>query len=153
MKKLIFLLLSIAAVGFAQTNNYVAFASTTKLTLQLPSTGVVPTVSFPDGGRAGATVSCAAAQTATVSWNGTAATTTAGTTLPLPPSVAASAAKVYTAGNVGSGTATAAISVQAGITQGIDLGWLKMGPSGTGNNVTITTTGTCIIEFIWSEKQ
>jgi len=153
MKKLALLFVLITASAFAQTNHYVSFASTTVFTLQLPATGIVPTVAFPEGGRYGASVSCAAAQTATVSWNGTAATTTAATTLPLPPTVTASAAKAYSASNSTGGSVGPAISVAAGVTQGIDLGWMKMGPSGTGNNITITTTGTCIIAFFWSEQQ
>lgn len=152
MKELIFLFL-ISLPIFAQQNHYVGFASTTKLTLQMPASGNrVPTIEFPDGGRAGATVSCASAGSYTVSWNGTAATSMAGTTLPLPPTQSPSAATVWSASNVGAGTAGPTLAVAAGVPKSIDLGWFKMGSSGTGNNITITTTGTCVIAFLWSER-
>ena len=149
MKRLALLLFLIAGSLSAQ-NYYMASASTTALTLQQPATQA-RVVSFPQGGRAGASVYCAGAQTATVKWNGTAATATAGTVVLVPPTVAPSAATVWTGSNVGAGTSGVVAQVAAGATITIDLGWFRMGAQGTGNNITIATSGTCTITFLWSE--
>lgn len=154
MKKLITLLFLIVAASvplLAQQDHYIASANTTVMTLQQPATQA-RIVEFPDGGRAGASVYCASAQTATLTWNGTAATSTAGTTARIPPTGMPSSATVWTASNAGSGSFSLVMNVAAGQTFPIDLGWFKMGASGTTNNLTITTTGTCTITYMWSER-
>ena len=61
MKYLIFLL---ALLPIAAQDRYIASATTTALTLQQPATDAKD-VSFPPSGSTGASVYCAAAQTAT----------------------------------------------------------------------------------------
>jgi len=152
MKKLALLLFMIGAGTLCAQNNYIASASTTALTLQQPATDS-KTVEFPSGGRAGASVFCAGAQTATVKWNGSAATATTGTANAVPPSTLPASATVWTASNVGAGTTAVIAQVAAGATISLDLGWFKMGGAGTANNITIATSGTCTITFMWSERQ
>lgn len=153
MKKLILTLFLIVAAGLPlrAQNYYMATANTTAMTIQQPATDP-RTVQFPDGGRVGASVYCAAAQTATLSWNGTAATSTAGTILLLPPATRPASATIWTASNAGSGTTGPVFNVIAGQTFSIDLAWFKMGAAGTQNNLTITTSGTCTITIMWSER-
>jgi len=155
MKKFLLLMLLIAAGSVplkAQTLNYIASASTTALTLQQPASQA-RRVEFPQGGRAGASVYCAGAQSATVKWNGTAATATAGTVVLVPPNTTPSTSTVWTGSNVGAGTTAVVAQVAAGATIAFDLGWFRMGASGTGFNITIATSGTCTITFLWSERQ
>src|SRR6185312_9247758 len=101
--KLLFLLLAIAGGLMAQDqDHYVATANTTALTLQQPAANARQ-ITFGSSTVAAASVYCAAAQTATISWNGTAATATAGTEKLLPGTFQASRMTVWTASNAGSG--------------------------------------------------
>jgi len=149
MKTLLFLILS--APMFAQYSNYIATATTTKFTLQQPATNA-KTVVFPQGGRIGASVYCASADTLTLSWNGTAATATAGTIHAVPSTAIPASATVWTGSDVGSGTTAQTYAIAAAGTQNLDLGWFNMGANGTGNNITLATTGSCVMTFYWSEQ-
>jgi hypothetical protein len=151
--KYLILLASLAVLPAFGQNWYIASsASTTALTIQQPSTQALE-VSFPQNGTPGAWVSCSAAQTATLSWNGTAATATAGTAKLIPPTVKPPNATIWTASNVGTGTVAATYPIAAGGSQNIDLSKYSMGANGTGNNITVSTTGNCTISFMWQEKQ
>lgn len=150
MKTLILLFaLAIAPLMAQPTDHYVATATTTALTLQQPATQGRQ-ISFPTGSVAGASVSCAAAQTATLAWNGTAATATAGTEIKLPGTTASSGMTVWTASNVGGGTTGPAYPIPAGVPLSIWLGWFNFGSTGTASNLTISTTGSCTISFFYS---
>lgn len=150
MKTLILLFaLAIAPLMAQPTDHYVATATTTALTLQQPATQGRQ-ISFPTGPVAGASVSCAAAQTATLAWNGTAATATAGTEIKLPGTTASSGMTVWTASNVGGGTTGPAYPIPAGVPLSIWLGWFNFGSTGTGSNLTISTTGSCTISFFYA---
>lgn len=93
---------------------------------------------------------CAAAQTATLKWNGTAATTTAGTVAKLPGS-APPQGVAYTDSNVGSGTTGGTYAVLAGTTYVLDLTPFTLGSTGANTNLTVSTDGSCNISFTWSE--
>ena len=160
MKKLLILLL-FARPALAQplsipSDHYKAFASTTAMTIQAPACTTAACaarqITFGDiaNGVAGATVYCASASTATISWNGTAATTTAGTELKLPGTFAVSGATVWTASNVGTGTVGEAQQIAAGGTISFTLSWFRLGTQGTAQNLTITTNNTCTIAFNYS---
>lgn len=143
--------LSFCARLFAQgpPDHYIATASTTALTLQQPATNA-RLITFGSPTVAGASVYCAAAQTATISWNGAAATATAGSEKKLPGTQRASGMTVWTASNVGSGTTGPVYNIPAGATVNFDLSWVTFGTQGTSANLTITTNGTCTITFAYS---
>lgn len=131
-------------------DHYVASASTTALTIQQPATGA-RRITFGSPTIPSASIYCATAQTATVKWNGTAATSTAGTEAKLPGTTKASGVTVWTASNVGAGTTGPVYNVAAGATFNIfDLSWISFGATGTATNVTIATSGTCTITFYYS---
>lgn len=150
MKTLLLLLLSLALPALA-TDHYLATASTTALTIQQPATGARQ-ITFGDTFNqiAGATISCAAAQTATISWNGTAATSTAGAELKLPGTVNASGATIWTGSNVGGGTPGPVYQIAANQNVPLSLTWFQLFTAGTGTNLTITTTGTCQITLAYA---
>jgi len=131
------------------TDHYIATASTTALTIQQPATGARQ-IDFGDARVAGASVYCSGAQTATLKWNGTAATATAGAEVKLPNTANASGVTVWTASNVGSGTTGPVYNIAAGATLPLDLSWLRLRGNGTAINVTIATSGTCTITFAYS---
>lgn len=151
MRKLIIIAALFGGTLFAQADHYIASANTTAMTLQQPATNA-RLVQFPDGGRAGASIYCVAASTATVSWNATGATTTKATSNKLPPTGTPSSATAFSASNASGGTTGVVQNVIAGTTLALDLGWFKMGGAGIGNNLTITTSNTCTITFMWSEQ-
>lgn len=131
-----------------QAENYEVTASTTAVTIQANTTATGKTI---QGGSA--SVYCASAQTATISWNGTNATATAGTVLKLPGTRDGARATVWTASNVGGGTTGPAYTISAGGTILIDFsGFFLTGDGGSGKNFTISTDGTCTITMAWSEK-
>lgn len=151
MKTLLASLLLFAAGGYGQgVDHYIASASTTALTIQQPVAADARQITFGDANVAGASVYCLAAQTATIKWNGTAATATAGTEALLPGTQRPSGATIWTASNVGSGTTGVVYNVPAGATFPIDLTWFVLGTQGTGTNLTIATSGTCTITFTYS---
>jgi hypothetical protein len=155
MKPLL-MVLALAASAWAQNisfitqpDHYKATATTTALTIQQPVSGGRQIV-FGDGQIPGATVYCVAAQTATFSWNGTAASSTAGAEKLLPGTTVASGVTVWTASNVGAGTAGEATNIPAGSTVNFALPWIRFLTQGTAINLTITTSGSCTITFNYS---
>lgn len=136
----------LALPALAQDRHYIVSASTTALTVQ--QTAANPTaIEF-----ASASVYCVASQTATISWNGTAASAT--TTVPktIPPTLIPASVTAYTGSNAGAGTTGPVYNVPGGATMLIDLSWFRMGNTGTTTNLTITTTGTCTITILWTER-
>jgi len=156
MKRL-FALFIFAFPIFAQpipaSDHYKATSSTTVLTIQQPATNARQ-ITFGDTrlGIAGATVYCASASTATLSWNQVAATATAGTELKLLGTFQPSGATVWTASNVSSGTSGEANQIPAGGTLLLSLAWFQLGTQGTSSNITITTNNTCTITFNYSAQ-
>jgi hypothetical protein len=143
--------LALAAGLYAQEKDrYIATANTTALTLQQPASNARQ-ITFGDSNVAGASVYCASASTATISWNGTVTTATAGTEKKLPGTQQASGATIWTATNQSSaGTTGAVYNVPAGATFLIDLTWFRFGTQGTSANLTITTSNSCTITFAYS---
>ena len=131
------------------SDHYIATADTTALTIQQPATNARQ-ITFGSTTVAGASVYCAAAQTATIKWGGTAATSTTGSEKLLPGTRQPSGVTVWTASNVGNGTTGPVYNVPAGGTLNIDLTWFRFGSGGTSQNLTIATNGTCTITFAYS---
>lgn len=148
----LFALLILSLPCFAQqADRYVATAATTKFTLQQPAANARQ-ISFGDDQNAGASVYCASASTATFSWQGAAATTTAAATAEkkLPGTQQASGMTPYTASDVGSGTTGPAYNVPAGATMNFSLTWFRFGTGGTTANISIATSNSCTITFYYS---
>jgi hypothetical protein len=105
-----------------------------------------------------AVVYCSVTCNITQSVNGSAATATAGTAAALPPGGPPASATVWTASNVGAGTAIGGIThlASAPNTINLDLSKLSFGAgAGTGANYTVTIssiTGTANITLVWREK-
>lgn len=151
MKTLIAICL-LAVVALAQPvpqDRYLVTANTTKLTLQQPATNARQ-ITFGDTDNPGVSVYCAAASTITFSWNGTAASTTAGSELKLPGTFQPSGMTVWTASNVGSGTTGPVYNVAAAGTMAFSLTWFKFGTQGTATNLTVATSNSCTITFAYS---
>lgn len=146
LRLFVFASLACCFAAAQEPSHYVVSASTTAVTIQQPASNSTQ-VSLGT-----AAVYCASAQTATLSWNGAAATATAGTVLSIPPVHLPASATVWTGSNVGSGTTGPVYNVPAASTFLIDMSWFKMGANGTRNNVTITTNGTCTITMSWTEQ-
>lgn len=146
----VLLLLISTLPGQSPPDRYTAQATTTAYTIQAPATNGRAIV-FGAPGIAGASVYCAGAQTATLSWNGTAATaTTSATEKMLPGTQQASGMTLWTGSNVGTGTVGPVYQVTAGGTLLLDLYNFRLAMNGTGNNLTITTNGTCTITYYYS---
>lgn len=96
--------------------------------------------------------SCAAAQTVTLSWNGTGATATAGSAVRLPGTFLPSAATVWTASNAGGGTTGPVYNVLAGVDYPIDLSTFTMGNTGVNTNLNFLPSGTCTINARYNER-
>lgn len=146
MKLLALFALAISSLWAQTTSTFLAQASTTALTVQQPASNA-PILNFGV-----ADVYCASAQTATLAINGTAATATAATVVSVPPITAAARATAWSGSNVGSGTTVRTYSVGAASDFLIDLSKVRMTTQGAGQNVTISTTGTCTITFQWTEQ-
>lgn len=143
-------LLLLCLPGVAQVqDHYIVSANTTALTLQQPAANARQ-VSFGSPTVAGASVYCAAAQTASLFWNGSAATATAGSEKLLPGTSQPSGMTIWTTSNVGTGTTGPVYNVPAGATFALDLSWFQFGTGGTASNLTIKTSGTCTITFAYS---
>ncbi len=151
MRKLAVVLFASLLSAQSPPDRYTAQATTsTGYTIQAPATNGRSIV-FGSPGTAGASVYCAAAQTATLSWNGTAATATTSTTEKmLPGTQQPSGMTLWTSSNVGGGTTGPVYNVAAGTTLLIDLYWLRLAANGTGNNFTITVNGSCTIAYYYS---
>lgn len=148
---LLTLLLALADAMYGQgVDHYIASATTTALTVQQPVAADARIITFGDANVAGASVYCASASTATISWNGTAATATAGSEAKLPGTQRPSGMTVWTASNVGGGTTGPVYNVPAGSTFSIDLSWFIFGTQGKSENLTISTSNSCTITFAYS---
>lgn len=146
MRKLL-ALLALAAGLYAQApNRYYISASTTKLTIMQPATGDGNQVQFGL-----ITVSCAADQTMIEEWNGAAATATAGIIKKAPGTFQNPLATAWTGSNVGLGTTGPTYTIPAGQTVAFDGSGIRMGPTGTGTNYSIGTSGACTITIAWNE--
>jgi hypothetical protein len=151
VKTLLASLVLLAAGVYGQgVDHYIASAATTALTLQQPAAADARIITFGDSNVAGASVYCASASTATISWNGTAANSTAGTEAKLPGTQRPSGMTVWTASNVGSGTTGPVYNVPAGATFTLDLSWFVFGTQGTTENLTIATSNSCTITFAYT---
>lgn len=130
------------------TDYYVAtFTGSTKLSVQQPASNARQ-VRFRQ-----AWFYCAADQAVTLSWNGAAATATAGTAVKIPPTLNTAAANVFTASNVGAGSTTGPVyHVPAGATFGIDLSVFAFGTTGTGTNLNFSPDGSCTMNVAWTEQ-
>lgn len=147
MRKLLILPL-LALMLTAQTTpfNYLATVTqSTVLTIQQPATNASQ-VKFRS-----AWFYCAADQAVTLSWNGTGATTTAGTAKPIPPTFVGATAKVFTASNVSGGTAGPVYHVPGGSTFAVDLSVFAMGTTGINTNLNFSPDGSCTLSVAWQE--
>ncbi len=150
MRKLALVLFASLLSAQSPPDRYTASATTTAFTIQAPASNGRAIV-FGSETTAGAWVYCASAQTATLSWNGTAATATTSTAeTKLPGTQQPSGMTLWTASNVGGGTTGPVYHVIAGATFPISLYWLRLSANGTNSNLTITTNGTCTITFLYS---
>lgn len=134
----------------ATTGDVALVAAGTKFTIQQPATNAkIVTLEA-------AVIYCSVACDLTQAQNGTAASTTAGTVNPLLPFSATALATVWTASNVGAGTAAGGI-LHLAATEKITLTFpnLTMGNTGTATNYTFviaSITGTANITLFWSER-
>lgn len=156
MKNIIYLALalvaSLPAFGqrYSATTGDVSLTGTgTTLTIQQPATpGKQITLES-------ATVYCSVACSVTLAENGAAATATAGALMPVLPSIKPTYATVYTASNVGAGTAVGGI-VHLGAAQTVvlDLSKIALGAGTPNANFSISVssiTGTANITLIETE--
>lgn len=153
MKTLLASLLILAAGAYGQgVDHYSVSVATTALTIQQPVAADARQITFGDANVAGASVYCLLASTASISWNGAAATATAATTAEkmLPGTQRPSGVTVWTGSNVGGGTAGPVYNVAAASTFWIDLTWFVLGRQGTSTNVTIATSNSCTITFAYT---
>ncbi len=134
----------------ATTGDVVLNGATTKFTIQAPAQP------GPQIQLEAALVYCSVACDVTQTQNGAAATATAGTVNPLYPYGAAPLATVWTASNVGNGTAAGGIiHLLAGERIVLDLSKMSIGNIGTRGNYTVaisSITGTANITLFWGEK-
>lgn len=134
----------------ATTGDVVLAAASTKFTIQQPATnGNVVMLEA-------AVLYCSVACDVTMAQNGTAATATAGTVTQILPFGVPAMATVWTASNVGSGTAAGGILHLAATERvTIDLSKISMGNTGTATNYTFvisSITGTANVTVFWSER-
>lgn len=128
-------------------SRYYAVMSTTALTIQQPATGNCQ-VLFEQ-----AVIYNATAGTATLSWNGAAATANSLTIVNSPQTSRTPVATAWYGSNVGSGVSGPVYGILAGDSLVIDLSLFTMGNGGTGVNFTITTSETATISIQWREEQ
>ncbi len=158
MKSVLAVLCLAASLGAQTVNHYiestgnVALSSAaTAFTIQQPATGAKQVTGE------WSSVYCSAACVVTQSINGTAATTTAGTSVGVPGNTTAPASiNVFTASNVGAGTTIAVDNIPAGSTFTFDLSKVRMGTTGNTTNYTFSIasmTGTVNIKIAHGEQQ
>lgn len=147
MRKLgVLMILGVALFGQIPPDNYIyEFTGSTVLTLQQPATNARQVQPLS------AWFYCAAAQTVTLKWNMTGATTTAQTPLLLPPTVNPAVAKIFTASNASNGTTGPVYNVPAGVTFPISLTAFKFGTTGINSNLDFVPNGTCTMDVTWQE--
>jgi hypothetical protein len=132
--------------------NYTATLNAAASTVTVQATAVSDPVSFEE-----ADVYCSVACTATVSIDGTAATTTTlAVTGPIGLAAAASPPVAFSASNVGAGTALKTFNIAAGATLVLDLSPFGLpGSAGGASNLTIATnsiTGTATTQIQWVDQ-
>jgi len=128
-------------------NRYSATDDTTKLTLQIgANSGVIVRPEYTE-------VTCGADSTLTLSWSGTAATTTAITRTKAPRISVDSAAIVYTDSNVGAGTTGPAYTATAGVMVQINWTMIELAANGPVQNLTLTTDNSCVMVWHWREER
>lgn len=151
--KHILLLASLAISAFGQAStvqspsdptkpHYQVNATTTKITLQAYSSN---DPAFMES----LVVTCALATTVTTSWNGAAATATAGTVVKLPgASPMARPVNVFTGSDVGAGITGAVTTIPAGVSFPIDVTMFMVNANaGTGTNITFTSGSSCLFQI------
>jgi hypothetical protein len=156
MRSLLALFVLVTSACFGQVNRY----SATSGDVSLSGAGTSFTIQQPAAGAKILTleaiqVYCSVACNVTQAVNGTAATATAGTISAIPPATIPAAATVWTASNVGAGTAVGAIlHLAAAVTQVIDVSKVQLGNAPASNyTVTISSiTGNANITLFWSER-
>ncbi len=134
-------------------DHYQATVATTALTIQQPAAAATARrITFGDAANnvAGASVYCASASTATLSWSGTAASATTVAEVKIIGTANASGATIWSGSNVGAGTTGQTVNIAAGETINYSLGWFLLQGNGTTKNLTISTSNTCTITFNYS---
>lgn len=163
----ILLLLALACAPMFCQNRYsvtsgdvVLSGTATTLTIQRPASGSTQIT------LESATVFCSVACTFTQAFNGVAATATAGTAVAIPGNTAPATATVWTASNVGTGTAVGGIVrvaaaqdrtilFTAPVCNNMPCPGVILNGAGTAANYSITVaaiTGTANITLIWKEN-
>lgn len=149
------LLLIFFAVG-AVAQDYIVLresalsAAAEAITVQQPTT-LARTLRF-----SAAWVDCSVACTVTISRNGTAASSTALTPVPLNVGSAAAAATGWRSSNVGAGTVIGTFALPAGAGTPVNLSGVVLTGNGNTKNVTVSVaslTGTVHIMIRWTEGQ
>lgn len=133
---------SIAAPSDPTKPHYQLNATTTKVTLQAYGSN---DPAFMES----LVVTCAAATTVTTSWNGTAATATAGTVAKLPgASPLGRPVNVFTGSDVGAGTTGAVTTIPAAVSFPIDVTMFMVNANaGTGTNLTFASGSSCLFQI------
>jgi hypothetical protein len=156
MKRLLLLLLAVLPIG-AQTYTYTASQTTVLaaaaevVTIQAPGTAgssIARLITL-----AGVSLNCSVACTINVERDGTAATTTAITAVPLNRLFPPAEAQVFKSSNVGAGTVVASYPIAAGGTLSLDFTGKAL--STGADNLTFRTnsiTGTVVINAKWTEN-
>jgi hypothetical protein len=154
MKTLLSVLVFVSLLTGADPS-YIYYKSTSlsgaaeKVTVQQPSSAA-RNVRFKS-----ASVYCSVACTVTISRDGTAATTTAGTVVALSADYRTPKATVFHTSNAGSGTTLFTQVIAAGATFVFDLVGIELDQSSTARNLSIGTdsiTGTATIAVKWEER-
>lgn len=160
LSRLLFTVALAAIPALAQVNRF----SATTGDLSLSGAGTTLTIQQPAANGKlvsleSATVYCSTACSVTLTQNGTAATATAGTVVPILPLGVAGVANIFTASNVGSGTLVGGIvriAGGAGTDRTFTLTPIVLpsgGGTGTNFNVVVSSiTGTANITLIWNER-
>lgn len=156
MKAVLFVILAASAWAqtpvrySATTGDVVLVTAGTKLTLQQPATNGKQVK------MEAAVIYCSVACDVTMAQNGTAATATTGTVSPLLPFGPVATASVFTASDVGNGTAAGGIiHLAASERVTLDMSKVAMGNTGTRTNYTwviSSITGNANITIFWSEQ-
>ncbi len=136
----------------ADPDRYTAQATTsTGYTIQAPANNGRQII-FGTEATAGASVYCAAAQTAILSWNATTAATatTSATEVKLPGTNQPSGMTLWTASNASGGITGPTYNIAAGSTLLLSLFNFRLARNGTANNLTITVNGSCTITYYYS---
>ena len=134
----------------ATTGDVVLVSAGTKFTIQQPASNANQIT------LESAVVYCSVACTLTQAQNGTAATSTAGSISPLLPFGPVSPTTVWTASNVGGGTAAGGnLVLLAGVASTLNMSNITMPKTGTATNYTFvisSISGTANITLYWREQ-